>query len=65
MPKIATQKLYVGTSLAHVPGDVVPDENVSANGWQDGVAGADTKAAKEAQKPADGLSVPNGTPPAE
>jgi hypothetical protein len=65
MPKIATEKLYIGTALAHNVGDEVPDENVERNGWQDSVVGAGTKAAKAAQEPAEGLSVPTGTPPAE
>lgn len=54
--KTAITKLFVGTALAHNPGDLVPVENVEANGWQDGVAGSDSKAAKAAAKPAEGLS---------
>jgi hypothetical protein len=52
--KVATQNLYVGTALAHAKGDLVPVENVEANGWGDSVAGPDTKAAKAAKAPADG-----------
>jgi hypothetical protein len=52
--KVATEKLFVGTALAHNPGDLVPAENVEANGWKDSVAGPDTKAAKAAKAPADG-----------
>lgn len=47
--KIATQKLFVGTALAHNPGDEVPAENVKPNGWQDAVANPGTKAANDAQ----------------
>lgn len=46
---IATEPLFVGTARAHNPGDVVPAENVERNGWEDKVATAGTKAAKEAQ----------------
>jgi hypothetical protein len=52
--KVATQNLYVGTALAHAKGDLVPTENVAANGWGDSVAGPDTKAAKAAKEPAEG-----------
>lgn len=52
---IATQDIYVGAGVAaHRKGDVVPAENVAANGWGDSVAGPDTKAAKAAKEPADG-----------
>lgn len=43
---IATEPLFVGTARAHNPGDVVPADNVERNGWQDSVAGSETKAAK-------------------
>jgi hypothetical protein len=49
---IATEPLYVGTARAHNPGDVVPADNVERNGWQDGVVGEGTKAAKAAQESA-------------
>ena len=49
---IATKKIHVGTALAHNVGDVVPDANVKANGWEDSVARDGTKAAKEATAPA-------------
>jgi hypothetical protein len=52
--KVATEKLYVGTALAHNPGDEVPAENVEANGWGDSVTGPGTKAAKAAKEPAEG-----------
>lgn len=48
-PYIATEALYVGSARAHNPGDVVPDDNVKQNNWQDSVARAGTKAANEAQ----------------
>ena len=50
-PYIATKPIHVGTALAHAVGDEVPDENVEANGWQDSVARASSKAAKAAQAP--------------
>lgn len=45
---IATDRIYVGTFLAHDVGDEVPEENVEANGWQDKVAKPGTKAATAA-----------------
>ena len=45
---IATEPLFVGNARAHNIGDVVPDENVKANGWQDSVSREGTKAATEA-----------------
>jgi len=51
---IATKPLFVGFARAHNPGDEVPEDNVKANGWEDGVARADTKAAKEAVESAAG-----------
>lgn len=67
--KVAKENLYVGTALAHAKGDLVPVENVEANGWGDSVAGLDTKAAKAAQEPAEGglatgISPQVGNPPA-
>jgi hypothetical protein len=52
-PYIATAPIFVGTALAHAVGDEVPDENVKANGWEDSVSRAGTKAADEATKPAE------------
>lgn len=46
---IATDNIYVGTALAHVPGDEVPAENVERHGWQDKVSRPGTKSAKRAQ----------------
>jgi hypothetical protein len=60
--KIATQPLYVGYALAHAPGDEVPAENVKRNGWEDGVANAGTKAAKDAQGVEDEI-LPQGPAP--
>lgn len=37
MPYIAKSPLFVGNARAHNPGDVVPDDNVERNGWQDDV----------------------------
>lgn len=54
--KVATENLFVGTALAHAKGDLVPVENVERNGWGDSVVGADTKAAKAAQQPVEGLA---------
>lgn len=48
MTYIAKEPLFVGLARAHNPGDVVPDENVKANGWEDGVVKAGTKAAEKA-----------------
>jgi hypothetical protein len=48
MTYIATVPLFVGTARAHNPGDVVPEENIKANGWQDSVVKAGTKAAEKA-----------------
>ncbi len=48
-PYIATEALFVGIIRAHNPGDVVPDDNVKANGWEAGVARQGSKAANEAQ----------------
>lgn len=45
---IATDALFVGNARAHNPGDPVPEENIKANGWEDSVAKAGTKAATEA-----------------
>ena len=47
-PFIATKPIFVGTALAHAVGDVVPDENVKANGWEDSVSREDSQAAKDA-----------------
>lgn len=47
-PYIATKPLFVDGVRAHNPGDEVPDANVKAHGWEDGVARASSKAAKEA-----------------
>lgn len=38
----ATKRLYVGVALAHVPGDLVPAQNVEPNGWADGVEPIDS-----------------------
>jgi hypothetical protein len=48
MTFIATEPLFVGNARAHNPGDIVPEENVEANGWQDSVAKVGTKAADQA-----------------
>jgi hypothetical protein len=48
MSYIAKEPLFVGTARAHNVGDVVPDENVEANGWQDSVVKSGTKAAEKA-----------------
>jgi hypothetical protein len=48
MTFIATEPLFVGNARAHNPGDEVPAENVEANGWQDSVVKAGTKAAEKA-----------------
>jgi hypothetical protein len=48
MTYIAKEPLFVGTARAHNPGDVVPDENVKANGWEDSVVKEGTKAAQKA-----------------
>jgi hypothetical protein len=45
---IATEPLFVGYARAHNIGDVVPDENVKANGWEDGVVREGSKAAEKA-----------------
>ena len=57
-PYIATKPIFVGTALAHAVGDEVPAENVKANGWEDSVSRADSKAAKEAVKPSDSPTQP-------
>jgi hypothetical protein len=54
MTFIATEPLFVGNARAHNPGDIVPDENVEANGWQDSVAKVGTKAADQALEAATG-----------
>lgn len=49
-PYIATQDIFVAANIrAHRAGDVVPDENVKANGWEALVSREGTKAATEAQ----------------
>jgi hypothetical protein len=48
MTYVATEPLFVGNARAHNPGDIVPEENVEANGWQDSVAKVGTKAAEKA-----------------
>lgn len=68
MSYIATEPLFVGNARAHNPGDPVPEENVKANGWQDSVAKAGTKAAEKALNAgADQEGVPTSaqTPPAK
>ncbi len=55
-PYVATAPLFVGTSRAHNPGDLVPAENVERNDWQDGVARAGTKAADAAIEDGTGSS---------
>lgn len=45
---IATKPIFVGTARAHNIGDVVPDANVKANGWEDSVNRESSKAAQEA-----------------
>ena len=49
---IATAPLFIGYARAHNVGDVVPDENVERNGWQDGVAREGSKSATAALEPA-------------
>jgi hypothetical protein len=44
---IATTPLFVDGVRAHNPGDEVPEANVKANGWEDGVARASSKKAKD------------------
>lgn len=50
---VAVQDIYVGGACAHRAGDVVPAENVKANGWEALVARRGTKAAEAAQEPAE------------
>lgn len=47
-PWIATKPIYVGTALGYAVGDEVPDDNVTAHGWQDSVARASSKKAQDA-----------------
>ena len=61
---IATQTLFVGMAATHQPGDVVPEENIKPNGWEDSVVKAGTKAAEKAQEaPAPDGSVASQSPP--
>jgi hypothetical protein len=46
--KVATQPLFIGRARAHNVGDVVPAENIEANGWEEKVATVGTKAADKA-----------------
>ncbi len=64
-PYVATAPLFVGTSRAHNPGDLVPAENVERNDWQDSVARPGTKAADAAVENAPGspVSVSAQSPP--
>lgn len=55
---IATAPIFVGYARAHNVGDVVPEENVKANGWEDLVSREDSKAAKVAVKSAQGDAEP-------
>lgn len=63
-PFIATKPIFVGTALGYAVGDVVPDANVKANQWEDSVSRAGTKAADEAQKPAETDDKPRQFPQA-
>lgn len=45
---IATQPLFIDGVRAHNPGDEVPADNVKRHGWEDSVAGPNTKAAQAA-----------------
>ncbi len=48
-PYVATRPLGLSPFvLAYAVGDIVPDEAVEANGWEDGVARAGTKTADAA-----------------
>ncbi len=58
---IATEPLFIGTARAHNPGDVVPEENVSANGWGDMVSRQGTKAAEKAVSEATDEAAPLST----
>lgn len=49
---IAKEDIFFGTARAHNAGDVVPAENVKANGWEHLVVTEGTKAAKEARESA-------------
>lgn len=51
-PYIATQKITIGTALAFVPGDVVPDDTVDIHGLAESVAREGTKSADTAAKQA-------------
>jgi hypothetical protein len=46
---VAKEDLFVGIHRAHFAGDVVPEENIEPNGWDDLVAREGTTAAAEAQ----------------
>ena len=50
-PFIATSKIFIGTSLGYIPGDVVADDVVEAHNLQDYVAREGSKAADTAQTP--------------
>lgn len=47
-PYVAIENIYLGNSIAHFVGEVVPDENVEHNGWQKLVARHGSKTAEKA-----------------
>ena len=47
-PYVAVENIYLGNSVAHFKGEVVPDENVEYNGWQKLVARLGSKTAEKA-----------------
>lgn len=47
--KIVTADIPFGSVYAYRKGDLIDDDAVKANGWDDYVAAANTKAAREAQ----------------
>ncbi len=55
-PYVATETIYLGNTVAHYPGEVVPDENVKHNGWENHVARRSTKAAEAAVESAQNAS---------
>lgn len=44
---VATENIYFNSVLAYAPGHRVPPDNVTAHGWQDKVAPAESPEAEE------------------